>query len=121
MVLNGHVDTDFIWSIVVIDEIRICSRSNDKKIKVWNVITGVCETNFDGHTDAINDMVLLSDGRLCSISSDGNVNIWNTYTGICDCSVRIGIRTSIYGLIQLLDGRVMISSLSGLVAYVLGD
>jgi WD40 repeat protein len=98
LTLKRHAD--FIWAIVVIDELRICSRSNDNEIKVWNVITGVCEINFDGHTDAVIDMVLLLDGRLCSISFDGNAKIWNTYTGICDCSVRIGIRTSIFGLIQ---------------------
>jgi WD40 repeat protein len=60
MTINGH--NNIIRAIVVIDELRVCSCSNDRKIKVWNLSTCVCERTLEGHTGSVTDMVLLLDG-----------------------------------------------------------
>jgi WD40 repeat protein len=35
--------------IVVIDELRICSCSTDKTIRVWNLSTALCKRILEGH------------------------------------------------------------------------
>jgi WD40 repeat protein len=76
-----------VKAIVVIDELRICSCSHDKTIKVWNISTGLCERTLEGHAYEVMDIVLLSDGRLCSVSRDRSIKIWNIETGVCDLTV----------------------------------
>ena len=74
MSTSGH--SNFVWFIVAIDEILICSASHDKTIKVWNVSDGVCVRTLEGHTDWVLEIVvLLFDGRLCSVSFDCTAKI----------------------------------------------
>jgi WD40 repeat protein len=103
--LNGHAKG--VTAIVVVDKLRLCSCSADKTIKVWNVTSGVCERLLEGHRGYIRDMVLLQDGRLCSVSYDRWVKIWNIDTGVCDHTVQVS--TSLFKVIQLHDGRLVVS------------
>jgi WD40 repeat protein len=117
MTLRGHTDT--VYAIVVIDELRVCSCSSDTTIKVWNVGSGVCVRSLEGHADGVYDMVLLQDGRLCSVSADSSVKIWNVETGVCDLSITIVTDGSLAEVIQLHDGKLVVSDTSRIV-YIIG-
>ena len=41
---------DFILQIVIIDDNRILSASQDKTIKLWDIDKGICNFTFYGHT-----------------------------------------------------------------------
>jgi WD40 repeat protein len=120
LTLSGH--TDIMRVIVVIDELRICSCSRDKTIKVCDVSSGVCARSLEGHIDMVNDMVLLSDERICSITYDSCIMPWNVETGVCELSIRTPVNhNNTYRIVQLHDGRIIISGLIGLVVHILGD
>jgi WD40 repeat protein len=117
MTLDGHAT--IICALNVIDRLRIWSCSWDSTIKIWNVSTGVCERTLAvGHKGNVADMVLLLDGRLCSISGDGTVKIWTVETGVCDLTIYAG-KIALYKVIQLNDGRLVVSEIFRLV-YIIG-
>jgi hypothetical protein len=62
-------------------------------------------------------MVLLLDGRMCSVSYDGRVKTWNIDTGVCDQTTNISAH--LYKVIQLHNGRLVLSDHRSLV-YVVG-
>jgi WD40 repeat protein len=117
MTLSGHSHS--VRAIVVIDELRICSCSDDKTIKTWNVSTGVCERTVEGLTNWVRDMVLLLDERLCSVSYDGSAKIWIKDTGACELSVHIS-KHFLRNVVQLHDGRVVATDVS-MAVYMIGD
>jgi hypothetical protein len=61
---------------------------------------------------------LLLDGRLCSVSGDGSVKIWNIEAGVCDQTAYISAH--LYKVIQLHDGRLLVSDQSRGLAYIVG-
>jgi WD40 repeat protein len=117
MTLNGHAAA--ISAIVVIDELRICSCSWDTTVKVWNVGTGVCYLTLEGHTSDIYDMVLLLDGRISTVSKDSTTKIWNKDTGVCEIDTQVSSDNSVYRVVQLYDGRLVVFSSAGV--FMLGE
>jgi WD40 repeat protein len=115
MILNGHADR--VSAMVVIDELRICSCSNDKAIKLWNIGTGVCEKTLEGHAPYVMDIVLLLDGRICSVSNDCSAKIWNSETVVCD--IDIPFSSSLRKVVQLQDGQVVVTDIFSNV-YMIG-
>ncbi len=63
---------------------RIITGSGDHIIRIWNLVTRVCDSTFIGHKKSITCIHPLSDGRLASGSLDGTIKIWNIETCICD-------------------------------------
>jgi hypothetical protein len=59
MTLDDHIDA--VSAIVVIDELRICTCSDDSIKNEWNVSGSVSELTFDGHLRYASDMGLLFD------------------------------------------------------------
>jgi WD40 repeat protein len=120
MALGGHYSA--VMAIVAIDELRVCSCS-DGTIKVWNVSSGVIERALQEASEAAfhdyeMDMVLLFDGRLCCIHNTGIIKIWNIETGVCELRVAVTSSPSLERVIQLHDGRVVISDGSGLLNMI---
>jgi WD40 repeat protein len=113
MALNGH-------AIVVIDELRVWSYSNDKTIKMWNVSSGVCEKALKGHACGLMDMMLLQDGRLCSVGYEGCARIWNNDAGVCELSIQVCYPSALYKVVQLPDGRLVVCDMSGVV-HIIGE
>jgi WD40 repeat protein len=113
MAFNGH--TGFVTALV--DELRICSGSNDKTVKVWNSGNGVCERSLKEPT--IISIALLVDGRICGVSIDGFVKIWNMNTGVCEHAISV-VNSVLSKVVQLHDGRLVVSDLKKIVAIVGG-
>jgi WD40 repeat protein len=107
---------------LIVHGLRIFSCFDDNTIKIWNVSAGTCERTIKGHEDNVTDMVLLFDGRICSVSSDGSVKIWITETGVCDLVVQACYHLSEVTVIQLGDGRLVISDDSNSRdVYIIGE
>ena len=118
MSLREH--TYEVRCVVVIDEIRICSCSDDKTIKVWNISTRECERTIKQLKvyDRVYSLVVLSDGRICSVSDQGGLRIWNVESGVCEFETQI-CTDSLEKVIQLQDGRLVVSTLNRDV-YIVG-
>jgi WD domain, G-beta repeat/BTB/POZ domain len=124
MALDGHFTA--VTAIVVIDELRVCSCSMVETVNVWNVSSGVCERALEplegvlrGLHDYVADMVLLFDGRLCGVLNNKSMQIWNVERGVCELRVTVTSSLSLERVIQLHDGRLVISDSSGLL-YIAG-
>jgi WD40 repeat protein len=119
MALDGHYTA--VMATVAIDELRVCSCS-DGTIKVWNVSSGVIERALheasNESEDYVMDMILLFDGRLCCVHKNGNLKIWNIERAVCELRVTVSSSLRLVRVIQLHDGRLVVSDGSGLLQMI---
>lgn len=60
----------------------VAAGSHDKKVYIWDVVSGKQVKVLSGHTDRVNEVSYSRDGRLiASASMDGSVKLWNAKTG----------------------------------------
>ena len=70
-----------------LDGRHIISASNDTTAKIWNTVTGECETELN-HTSWVNSAIFSPDGmHIVSASCDSTAQIWNTITGECEAEL----------------------------------
>ena len=61
---------------------RLASASNDKTVKVWDVVTGQETLTLKGHPETVISVAFSPDGtRLTSAGYDGTVKVWDATTG----------------------------------------
>lgn len=56
---------------------RFASSSKDSTVKIWNVITGNCETTISGHSDSIECVKWGGNGLLYTCSRDRTIKVWD--------------------------------------------
>ncbi|KAI0446385.1 vegetative incompatibility protein HET-E-1 [Xylaria telfairii] len=62
----------------------LASGSNDKTIKMWDVLGGICTQTFEGHEGGVNSIAISPDSRwLASGSEDKTIKIWDVAKGVC--------------------------------------
>jgi WD40 repeat protein len=74
----GH--TDRVMCVGHVQETVAFSGGNDKIIKVWDIRTGECVRNMEGHTEFVSCIDTATD-LVISGAYDGTVRIWNSETG----------------------------------------
>ncbi|CAF1001771.1 unnamed protein product [Brachionus calyciflorus] len=79
IILKGH--SDEIHDALRINDERVLTASNDKNIKLWNLLNGECIKTFEGHEDGVNCLCLLKYDLFASGSRDGKIFIWNLESG----------------------------------------
>ena len=71
---SEDLDTLSILSLCVWGD-KIVSVSADKKIKIWNPTTGICEKTLRGHKNSITSLCILID-KIVSGFRDYTIKIW---------------------------------------------
>jgi WD40 repeat protein len=60
------------------------SGSEDRKVRVWDLVAGRCSALLEGHTGGVGSVALSGDGRTAvSASEDRTVRVWDLGTGRC--------------------------------------
>lgn len=77
----GHFNS--VGVLLQLADGRLASGSADTRIKIWDVMTGVCEQTLSVYNSEISFLLQLSDGRLAS-ASDSSISIWNMMNGGVD-------------------------------------
>jgi len=103
-ILEGH--KDIVRLLVVLDNARIASASDDGTIMIWNFKTGIHIFTLQGHTRPITCLLLLDPHTLVSGSSDRTIRLWNINTGTCHCTIENAHAGSVQCLAKLgSDGK----------------
>lgn len=71
---KGHEDV--VRKLLVLDEKRFASCSNDGSIIIWDLNTGTILSKLIGHESFVYDIALLSNGDIVSVGEDRTVRIW---------------------------------------------
>jgi WD40 repeat protein len=106
----GH--SSIINCMKLLPDGRLASCSDDGRIKVWNMETGLCDITFDD-VCFVECIVALADEkgdfRLVSGNFGATIKVWNVVTKNCDITFK-GHSRSISCINVLSDGRVVSGS-----------
>lgn len=77
------LNTDYVRAVATnADASRVYSGSDDKIVKMWNVVSEECLRTLEGHSDHVYDVCVSADGQtLFSGSSDKTAGVWNLESG----------------------------------------
>lgn len=64
-----------IRTLLLLTDATLVSGGEDNKIKIWNLQTGTCLTEYI-HQNFVQSIVLNSDNQLVSASYDGKIQVW---------------------------------------------
>lgn len=87
----------------------LASASEDRTIKLWDILGGQQLKTLIGHKDAVFSVLFSPDGQtLLSGSLDGTIKVWDIRTGQCRKTLQ-GHSGGIWSISASLDGKVLAS------------
>ena len=90
----------------------LCSCSDDKTIKIWDMVSLNCVCTLEGHKDKINYFIPGDQGFLISCSSDKSIKFWNVDEEKCYYSLDNAHDGPIYCLARTEDKKIISCSFS---------
>ena len=88
----------------------LASGSNDKKVKVWDVKTGIEIRTLIGHKDCVYSVAFSPNGKkIASGSKDKEVKVWNVKTGI-EIRTLIGHKDCVHSVVFSPNGKKIASA-----------
>jgi WD40 repeat protein/serine/threonine protein kinase len=80
---EGH--TDAVNSVALSGDGRhALSGSQDKTLRLWDLVNGICVRTFDGHAGGVKSVALSEDGQwVLSGGGDKTLRLWDSSTGAC--------------------------------------
>ena len=108
---------DFVNNLIVLQDGRFASCSNDKSIKIFNQITYRCDITIKGHKYAIYYITQLINSKLVSCSADKSIKIWVIFelTYQCEYTIDNAHDNLIMKVIQLSNHRIGSCSYDGTI------
>jgi len=106
--LKGH--DGWVTSVAVSPNSKwIASGSRDKKVKIWDVKTGLCRETKFGHTNTVNSVVITPDGKtVFSAAMDSTICRWQL--GAPNPTIVLkGHSHSVKGLAVTVVGKTLLS------------
>lgn len=102
--------SDYLRTVLISpDGKTIFSGSDDKTIKIWELITGNEISTLTGHTGYIHSLATSPDGKtLFSASGDNTIRIWHWGNGVQLCTLN-GHSSWVYALAISPDGQKLVS------------
>ena len=91
----------------------VASASDDRTVRLWDVVTGAALQTLEGHSGSVNSVAFSPDGKLvASASDDRTVRLWDAVTGAALQTLELGIKTetlsfSTSGQYLITDGGVL--------------
>ena len=89
------------------------SGSSDECLRIWNLATGECTAELNGHTDFVYCIAPLPDGQIVSGSHGGDkslaLRIWNMVSGKCTAELN-GRTGNIISVSTLPNGQIVSGS-----------
>ncbi|MCP4546709.1 MAG: PQQ-binding-like beta-propeller repeat protein [bacterium] len=76
--LEGH--TDWIRAVAVIDDQRVVSASDDRTLRVWNVVTGEPLRTFEGHQGWVRAVAVINKQWIVSAADDETLRVWEPHS-----------------------------------------
>lgn len=91
--ISGHLS--FVYSILLLNDGRLASCSDDETIKIYNLKTFECEITLDGHEGYIWYISQLENDNLVSCSGDTTIKIWTIKEnqGVCIATLKGHIKS----------------------------
>eukprot|EP01102_Stenamoeba_stenopodia_P009720 TRINITY_DN2878_c0_g1_i1.p1 TRINITY_DN2878_c0_g1~~TRINITY_DN2878_c0_g1_i1.p1 ORF type:complete len:390 (-),score=76.56 TRINITY_DN2878_c0_g1_i1:235-1404(-) len=80
---SGHHTGEITRVISLEHRNRLASASEDKTIRIWDVLTGVCLWTLEGHHHGVRAIARLSCELIVSGSLDETLRVWNVESGKC--------------------------------------
>ncbi len=112
--LNGH--GGWVRSVAVSpDGTWAASGSDDRTVRIWDLVTGECRATLEGHTSGVTTVAITPDGKqIFSGSSDGTISLWSkdTYKEMKKWRTTQG-QVQSFGVI--VTGQVLVASGKGAV------
>lgn len=105
-----------VTSMCILKDGRLAASSSDKTIKIFNILSFICEVTITGHNDCVWHISVLANGHLLSTSYDTTLKIWEikenkysciaTLTGHTD-RVTTGIKLSSNRIASCSDDKTI--------------
>ena len=104
-----------IWDMIYLpDWDRLATASQDRTIKIWELMTGTFLLSFHAHTDTVTSLCYLNDGRtIISGSVLGELKIWDIKKAVC--SKEMKGHYDIVSKIIVIDKLIISSSWDGTI------
>ncbi|KAL7959002.1 hypothetical protein V8C34DRAFT_323579 [Trichoderma compactum] len=93
------------------DDKLIASASDDKSIRLWDLVMGSHVKTFEGHSDGVMSVSFSPDGKtLASASNDKTIRLWDITTGSHIQTLK-GHKKMVYSASFSPDGQTIVSAL----------
>ena len=109
---TGHLNS--INCLCELNEYRIASCSDDKRISIWTYSIekklALQEIIFIAHSSFINKIISLQDGNIASCSEDSNIHIWNSQAPFNKICSLLGHKCDVTSIIQMKNKKIVSTS-----------
>ncbi|MCQ2818040.1 MAG: hypothetical protein MJ252_12310, partial [archaeon] len=99
---------DWIRNLILLKDGRLASCSDDKTIKIFNLINYKCDLTISVHSAAVYFISQLDNGKLISCSGDKTIKIGNISNNIYQCEATlVGHREWVVKVIPISKNRIV--------------
>jgi len=107
--LQGHKEE--VMAMLQLSDGRLASSSRDNTVKVWNLVSGGCDSTLIAKNLWVWELLEMKDKRLATASDDGRIRVWNLLSG--ECEIKLKNKSCAYSIVEIDKDRMAVSLYSG--------